>query len=46
MALKAGVLHGYEVLVEKTRGFVAQFEDTIYVGEDSVAPLARILDLL
>jgi len=46
MALKAGVLHGYEVLVEKTRGFVAQFEDTIYVGEDSVVPLARTLDLL
>lgn len=45
-ALKAGVLHGYEVLVERTRGFVAQFEDTIYVGEDSVIPLARTLELL
>ena len=46
MALKAGVLHGYEVLIERTRGYVAQYEDTIYVGVDSVVPLARTLDLL
>jgi len=46
MALKAGVLHGYEVLIERSRGFVAQYEDTIYVGEDSAVPLARTLDLL
>jgi methionine aminopeptidase, type II (EC 3.4.11.18) len=45
-ALKAGVLHGYEVLVERSKGFVAQYEDTIYVGEDSVVPLARTLELL
>jgi len=45
-ALKAGVLHGYEVLVERSRGFVAQFEDTVYVGEGEVVPLARTLELL
>ncbi|MEM0276396.1 type II methionyl aminopeptidase [Pyrobaculum sp.] len=45
-ALKAGVLHGYEVLVEKSGGFVAQFEDTIYVGENEIVPLAHTLDLI
>ncbi|ACB40249.1 type II methionyl aminopeptidase [Pyrobaculum neutrophilum] len=45
-ALKAGVLQGYEVLVERSRGYVAQFEDTVYVSEDGAVPLARTLELL
>ncbi|MEZ0319985.1 MAG: type II methionyl aminopeptidase [Pyrobaculum sp.] len=45
-ALKNGVVHGYEVLVERSRGFVAQFEDTIYVAENDVIPLARTLELV
>ncbi|MEM1614370.1 MAG: type II methionyl aminopeptidase [Pyrobaculum sp.] len=45
-ALKSGVIHGYEVLVERSRGYVAQFEDTIYVSENEVVPLARTLELL
>jgi len=45
-ALKAGVLQGYEVLVERSKGFVAQFEDTVYVGENEVIPLVRTLELL
>ncbi|MEM1887438.1 MAG: type II methionyl aminopeptidase [Pyrobaculum sp.] len=44
-AVKGGVLHGYEILIERSKGFVAQFEDTVYITEDSVIPLARTLDL-
>jgi len=45
-AHRAGVLHGYEVLVERSGGFVAQFEETVYVDEDSVILLADTLELL
>jgi len=45
-ALKLGVIHGYEVLVERSRGYVAQFEDTVYIGEEGGVPLARTLELL
>ena len=33
--LRAGILHAYPVLREKTREFVAQFEHTVYVDMDA-----------
>jgi len=45
-AHKAGVLHGYEALVEKSGGIVAQFEDTFLVTEDGSIPLGDVLGLL
>ncbi|MFN7105139.1 MAG: type II methionyl aminopeptidase [Pyrobaculum sp.] len=45
LALRGGVLYGYNVLIEKSGGFIAQFEDTIYVVEDGVMPLAKTLEL-
>ncbi|MFN3803673.1 MAG: type II methionyl aminopeptidase [Pyrobaculum sp.] len=45
LALRGGVLYGYNVLLERGGGFIAQFEDTVYVSEDGVVPLARPLEL-
>ncbi|ABL88135.1 methionine aminopeptidase, type II [Pyrobaculum islandicum DSM 4184] len=45
-AYRNGILHGYEVLIERSKGFVAQFEDTVYVAEDGAIPLAQTLDLI
>ncbi len=44
-AVRAGVFYGYSVLIEKSGGFVAQFEDTVYVTEDGGVSLANTLEL-
>ena len=39
--MRAGVLHSYPVLREKTKEFVAQFEHTVYVDTDAGIVLSR-----
>ncbi|RLE61565.1 MAG: type II methionyl aminopeptidase [Thermoprotei archaeon] len=39
-------VHHYSMLIEDKRGFVAQFEDTIVVGESDSIPLVNTLEII